>query len=276
MKKCVRLICKLCLAATIALACGSWATAAQVKNAQNEPFKIGEKLVYLVELSRLFLRGADVSDLTFQITATEPAAPDKIQFKAEAESKGVLLKLFSFSFLQKFDSTVHTSDYRILRTVRYDKQNERVRASEANFDYKRKMVIYREIDPKNAARPPRLISSALDAPVQDLVSAIYFLRRQPLAVGQDLNLKLSDSGLIYDIPVKITARERIKTVLGKVWTLRIEPELFGARRPLGGEGKITVWLTDDNRRLPVRSQVNASIGKIDIKLKQAENLQPVK
>jgi hypothetical protein len=36
---------------------------------------------------------------------------------------------------------------------------------------------------------------------------------------------------------------------------------------------MTIWLTDDARRLPVRSVVHTPYGKIDIRLKTATNLR---
>jgi hypothetical protein len=34
-----------------------------------------------------------------------------------------------------------------------------------------------------------------------------------------------------------------------------------------------IWITDDARRIPVRSQVNSPIGRVEIKLKSAKNLK---
>jgi len=34
-----------------------------------------------------------------------------------------------------------------------------------------------------------------------------------------------------------------------------------------------IWMTDDARKIPVRSQVNSPIGRIEIKLKTAKNLK---
>jgi hypothetical protein len=58
-----------------------------------------------------------------------------------------------------------------------------------------------------------------------LITGIYTLRRLPLAVGKTFELKVSDSGLIYKIPVRVTAREEQKTILGKVWCFRVEPQV---------------------------------------------------
>ena len=250
--------------------------------ARNEPFKIGETLEYGVTWSRLRLQGLDVAEMTFKIVEDPKNAPNNILLKAEAVSKGSLLKIASIfapgniSFVQKFDSTVQTDDFRILRTVHYDENNKRIRHSEANFDYTASKVTYRETNPNNSMSPPRMITSPLDASVQDIISAIYYLRRQPLAAGQEFTVNLSDSGVVYDVPIKVVAREQQKSVLGKFWTLRVQPQIFGEKRPLAGDGKMSIWITDDARHLPLRAQIQASIGKIEIKLRRAENLQPVK
>jgi len=247
-----------------------------VKNAVAEPFAVGENLTYEAKWSKSLLRGIDVADLNFKIIKAPDGGGNRLLFQGEAISKGTLMKIARFSFLQKIDSTVDANNFRILHTIRRDEQKDRIRDGEAQFDYKSNRVVYREIDPNNPERAPRTITSPLETATHDLLSAVYFLRRQPLAVGKDFELSVSDSGVIYQIPVKVVAREELKTAIGKVWTLRVEPEVFGDRRLVPGEGKMIIWFTDDARHLPVRSQIQADIGKIEIKLKQAEGLVAAK
>jgi len=59
--------------------------------------------------------------------------------------------------------------------------------------------------------------------------------------------------------------------LGKVWCFRIEPEVFGENRLIEQKGSMILWITDDSRRLPVRSQINANIGRIEVKLKKIKS-----
>ncbi|HKP68768.1 MAG TPA: DUF3108 domain-containing protein, partial [Pyrinomonadaceae bacterium] len=105
------------------------------------------------------------------------------------------------------------------------------------------------------------------------ISGVYSLRMMPLAVGKTFRMSVSDSGLVYEIPIRVTAREQLKTIFGKQWCYRVEPEVFGNGRLIEREGKMTIWITDDARRLPVRSQVHSPYGKIEIKLKSAKNLK---
>lgn len=229
------------------------------------PFTVGETLTYEGKFSRI-IRGIAVADLTFTVT-NAPNNQDYL-IKAEARSKGTLLKLFRFSFLQQIDSTIDKDDFRVLKTVKKDVQKERVRDSEAVFNYSDKRVTYVETDPKEPMRPPRKIASAIDEKTQDMISGIYNLRLLPLAVGKTFELTVSDSGLVYKVPVRVTAREQQKTVLGKVWCFRVEPEIFGENRLIEQKGSMIIWFTDDERRIPVRSQINSEVGKIEVKLKK--------
>lgn len=65
------------------------------------------------------------------------------------------------------------------------------------------------------------------------------------------------------------AREQQKTILGTVWCFRVEPEVFGENRLVEQKGNMILWITDDARRLPVRSQINTNIGRFEVKLKRA-------
>lgn len=237
-------------------------------SAQAKPFNVGEVLTYEGKLSKI-IQGIAVADLTFSL-ATAPNGSDYL-IKTEARSKGTLLKFFRYSFLQDYESTVDSRNFRILRTQKNDVQKERVRVSDAIFDYENRQVTFSETNPQEPMRPPRKIASEIKGEVHDLVSGIYALRMLPLAVGKVFEITVSDSGLVYKVPVRITRREIQKTVLGKVMCFRIEPEVFGNNRLIEQEGSMILWITDDARRLPVRSQIKTDLGKLEVKLKKIGN-----
>ena len=234
-------------------------------SAQTKPLTVGEVLTYEGKFSKI-VQGISVAEMTFSLD--NAANGSGYLIKTEAKSKGSLLKLFRYSFLQRYESTIDDENFRILKTVKHDEQKERVRDSEAVFDYKNKQVTFSETNPKETMRPPRKIASDVPSDAQDLVSAIYLLRTMPLAVGKTFELNISDSGLVYKVPVRITKREQQKTIFGKVMCFRVEPEVFGTNRLIEQEGSMIIWITDDTRRVPVRSQINTEKGKIEVKLKQ--------
>lgn len=226
----------------------------------------GETLKYEAKGSKYKL-SMTVADLTFSTAATPNG--NELVIKSEAVSKGSLLKLFRYSFLQQYHSTVDLDTFRILKTTKHDVQKERVRDSEATFDYAAKRVSFIETDPKDAMRPPRRIASEIGDQLYDMISAIYGVRMLPLGVGKKFEFSVSDSGLVYKVPFTVTARERQDTVLGKVWCYRVEPAIFGRDRLIERDGKMVIWVADDARRTPVRAQIKTEWGKFDIKLKSS-------
>lgn len=245
----------------------SFFTASAQTRIKVRPFTVGEILTYEAKFSKAVLRGIEVADLSFVVE--QSSGGENYLVKSTAKSKGALAGLLNFKFNQNIESTVDGETPQILKTVKRDEQGNRVRDSEAVFDYQTKKVIFMETDPNDVARPPRRVASSIEAGTQDLVTAIYTLRHLPLAVGKTFELKISDSGLVYKIPARVTGRELQKGVSGKTWCYRVEPQVFGKNRLVEREGTMIIWITDDALRLPVRSQINLNIGRIEIKLKQA-------
>lgn len=225
---------------------------------------IGESAKYEAKFNKFI--SISVAELTIT-TSVAPNGNDLI-IKGDAVSKGTLIKMFGFSFVQNYVSTVDLDGFRILKTVKHDVQKERVRDSEAIFDYGQKRVTYVENDPKDPNRPPRRIASDIEDPMNDISSSVFAMRLLPFAVGKRFEIPVSDSGVVYKIPVPVTDRELVKTAIGKVWCWRVEPDVFGIGRLIEQKGKLVIWVTDDDRRIPVKAQINASIGKVEIKIKE--------
>lgn len=234
-------------------------------SAKARSLTVGETLSYEGKFSKI-IQGIAVADLTFTL-ANSPDG-DHYVVQTQARSKGSLLRLFRYSFYQKFESTIDDDRFRVLKTVKRDEQKERIRDSEAVFDYGDRQVTFTETNPKEPMRAPRKIASEIKDDTHDLVSGIYALRLMPLAVGKVFELTVSDSGLVYRVPVRVTRREQQKSVLGKTMCFRLEPEVFGPGRMIDQKGSMIIWITDDARRIPVRSQINTEQGKIEVKLKQ--------
>ncbi len=264
--------------------------------ATSMPFEPSEQLVYEGEFSKMLLRGIKIAELRFKAvratapaTATTPAdanatpgaatpadaqqaiAPPQIQFTSDIESKGWFRKLFGINFRYHVETTVEPSTFSVLRTSKIDEQGKRVRTSEAVFDHSVKKVEWTERDPNNTAQPPRVVTTALQGPTQDIISAIYFLRTIPLTPGSTFNLAVSDSGRVYQIPGTVTnERKKMKSVLGKVSVVRLDIDLFGPGRPVEGKGKMSLWVTDDESRIPVKARLSHDMGQLDITLKSIQ------
>jgi len=248
------------------------------------PFAPSEQLVYEGEFSKLLLRGINIAELRFK--AYRPAGPvagaqaagdgqtatQPLMLTTDVETKGWFHKLFGINFRYHVESQVEPNAFYVLRTNKVDEQGKRVRTSQAVFDQDAKRVEYTERDPNNAQQPPRVVTAALEGPTQDILSAIYFLRTQPLTPGQSFNIAVSDSGRVFQVPAFVAVeRKPMKSVLGKVAVVRLDVELFGHGRPIEqGKGKMSIWVSSDERHVPIKARLSTDMGQLDITLKSIQ------
>ena len=232
---------------------------------KTNPYVVGENLKFVGKFKKFGLSFA-IADFNFTVLK----APNRKNYniKSIVKSRGILAKLFRFNFLYSSESIVDADALRIVKTVKRDRQRKRVRNSQADFDYEKSKVMWVETDPNDKTRPPKRIASTIEPGTQDIVSAIYMIRQMPLAVGKRFIFKISDSGLVYDVPVTVVARERKKSVLGKLWCWRIEPRIFGKGKFIEQRGRLTFWITDDARRVPVYARIESKRGSVHIKLEE--------
>lgn len=101
--------------------------------------------------------------------------------------------------------------------------------------------------------------------VQDALSALYFVRTQPLEVGQSVFVDNFTDGGNYPLEVRVHRREKVKIKAGEFNCLVVEP-LLQTTGVFKHEGKLTVWLTDDRVRLPVLMKSKVVVGSITAEL----------
>jgi hypothetical protein len=237
-------------------------------------FELGEELLFEAEFSRSLLRSIDVADLKFRATRT-PETPSVLSFSADVSSKGFFARLFNLKFRERVESTVEPASFTVQKTTILDEQGKRVRATESTFDRSKGQMTWTSRDPNNPSAEPRHAVTEFSGQLQDVLSAIYFIRTQPLAVGKSFDIFIGDGGKVYTIPVRVVEKRKVRTILGRVDVLRVNPELFGPDRLIEKEkGEFSIWITDDARHIPVASRVKTDYGTFEIKLKRIVT-QPV-
>ena len=250
------------------------------------PFEPSEELVYVAEFSRALLRKVDVADFRFTVSRQprlqkvvdnesdqdKEGAAYSLKFTGEVSSKGFFSKLFNLRFREQIESIVEPSPFTVKKTKRVDQQGKRARISESI--YTNGKVVWVEKDPNDPSRPPRTASVPFTGQVQDVLSAIYYLRTQPLEIGKSFEVTVSDSGRVYQVPVRVIEKKRMRTVLGRVEALRVDPEIYGPNRMVAGEGRFSIWLTNDNRRIPVSARIKTEYGTFDITLRKIQKPTP--
>lgn len=238
------------------------------------PFSGGEELVYQAEFNKGLLRGIDVAEFRFKaetervpIRGLSEDNPVILRLVGDVASKGLFPRIAGFRFHEHVESTVDPDPFTVLRTNKLEEQGKRVRVSEALFDHEARKVTWTERDP-NQSQPPRISALEFSEPVQDILTLIYFLRTQKLEVGKSFDVPVSDSGKVFRFSVAVVERKQLNTVLGRVSAVRIDPALFGENGLVRSRGSLSIWISEDSRRLPVKAQLKVDIGTFDIKLKR--------
>jgi uncharacterized protein DUF3108 len=107
----------------------------------------------------------------------------------------------------------------------------------------------------------------LDVPaeVHDVLSAFYYVRTRPLTVGATFSVPTHDNQKSYEMEVRVLKKERIEVPAGKFDCIMVEPVLK-SEGVFQSKGSIYVWLSDDERRIPVLVKSKVPIGSISVSL----------
>ena len=144
-------------------------------------------------------------------------------------------------FAWKFEKHLHEGKFRSDRYEVYDQSRRKVYAKGDTFD-----------------APPF---------VQDILSSFYYSRTQPLEVGQYLELDNFADGRVYPLRILVHRREKIRVPAGTFDCIVVEPVLR-SEGIFKQTGKLTIWVTDDERRIPVLMKSKVFVGSIDARLKR--------
>jgi hypothetical protein len=104
--------------------------------------------------------------------------------------------------------------------------------------------------------------------VQDIMSAFYFTRTIDFTnfrAGDKIHLQNFYKDSTYELDVKFKGRETIEVDAGKFRCIIVEP-LVKEGGLFKNEGRILVWLTDDERHLPVKVAAKIIIGSVEAEL----------
>ncbi|MCE5248783.1 DUF3108 domain-containing protein [bacterium] len=97
--------------------------------------------------------------------------------------------------------------------------------------------------------------------IQDILSALYYLRTFDLEVGKSEEVLVYADGQVYPLKVNVYKREKITVPAGTFNCLKIEP-ILQSEGIFRQKGKIIVWLSDDIYKIPVKMSSKVIIGSI--------------
>lgn len=109
---------------------------------------------------------------------------------------------------------------------------------------------------------------------QDAMSAFYYFRTldySKMKEGDKILLQNFYKDTTYPLQVKYLGKETIEVTAGEFRCIKVEP-LVQEGGLFKSEGSIIVWMTDDERRMPVKVKTKVIIGSIDADLSEYTGL----
>ncbi|HDQ46169.1 MAG TPA: DUF3108 domain-containing protein [bacterium] len=222
-------------------------TPVRFRTVENHAFGVGEHLEFDIAFKFITAGTATMSVLDTMWVFGRPS----YHIRTTASSNAFFSRLYRVR-----DRVESLMDMQGLFSWKFEKhlREGRYRADRyATFDQRNGLVYYR----KDTVSAPLY--------VQDILASLYFARTQPLEVGRHLDIDNFADGKVYSLRVLVHRKETVKVPAGKFKCLVVEPVL----REEGlfkQKGKLTIWLTDDTRRMPVLMKSKILVGSIDARL----------
>lgn len=111
--------------------------------------------------------------------------------------------------------------------------------------------------------------------VQDVVSMFYYLRNHPsvdkMKVGESISVDMFFDDEVIKFKLKFIGREDLKTKFGTVPTMIFRP-MVQAGRVFKEEESLTVWISDDDNKVPMRIKASLAVGSLKADLEQYRGL----
>jgi hypothetical protein len=113
------------------------------------------------------------------------------------------------------------------------------------------------------------------ASVQDVLSSIYYARNIDFAnakINDKIYFNMYLDDVVYPIYLTYLGKSTIKTKFGTYNTLKFRPKLIEGTIFKGGE-KMTIYVTDDENKIPVYIETPIIVGTIKVYLFAAKGLR---
>lgn len=111
---------------------------------------------------------------------------------------------------------------------------------------------------------------------QDIISTFYYLRNYPsidkIKTGEFIAIDMFLDEDTTKFRLKFLGRENIKTKFGVVPTMIFRPYVQSGR-VFKEEESLTVWISDDDNKIPVRIKANLTVGSIKADLESYKGLK---
>jgi len=218
-------------------------------------FPTGEKLTYSVQW-HMFNAGT--------ATILMERSGVKQHLTSTADSAGIANKIFPIH--DTFNADIDPGSFCTQQILKHNEEGSKRLERKIYFDYPRAKSEVDDRDLKTGLQK----HAEFDIPpcVSDVVSGFFYTRSLPLRVGFSQTFPVNDGGKTTDVKLEVEAGEKIKGPMGEFQTLRVKA--IPVAGPMTGKAEITVWLTDDARRVPVQMKSKLGFATLFFQLRGLE------
>ncbi len=219
-------------------------------------FRVGEKLLFDVNYGIITAGYAEMS--IPQLETVEGNVCYKVQFIVRSTPTFD----FFFEVRDRYETYLDTAGIFPWRFEQHIKEGKYKRDYSAIFDHKNKAA--------------RTDEGTFEIPlyVHDIMSAFYYARTLDFTnakPGGRYKLLNFYKGKINPLEIKFIGKQKVKVKAGTFNTFIIEP-LVKEGGLFKSEGRILIWLSDDEIKIPVKVSTKVVIGSIDAELKEYSGL----
>jgi hypothetical protein len=101
----------------------------------------------------------------------------------------------------------------------------------------------------------------------DVMSGFYFLRTQKLNIGETVYINVFDSNKFYKAEVEVLRKDKIVMSDAKELDAVVVKPRLKSEGLFENKGDISVWLSDDDIKVPLKVETEVPIGKVTAELK---------
>ncbi len=222
------------------------------RTVENKAFGLGEKLLFDISYGFFHAGEAVMAVSAIETVLTRPS----YRLTFDVESTGAFSVIYKVRdhyesyvdvqglFPWKFEQHIQEGGYRRDFSAVFDHFRGKAVTADGEFDI-----------------PPN---------VHDMVSAFYFVRTIDFAgkrPGEKVHLQNFHKDQTYLLDIKFLGKQTLEVDAGTFDCILVEP-LVKEGGLFKSEGRIIIWLSDDERKIPVKVSTKVLIGSIDAELKE--------
>ncbi|MDJ0645169.1 MAG: DUF3108 domain-containing protein [Flavobacteriaceae bacterium] len=105
---------------------------------------------------------------------------------------------------------------------------------------------------------------SIEPSVQDMLSTVYYVRNKDLSTikkNDEITLDMFFDEENYKFKLRCLGREVTRTRFGKVKTIMFRP-IVQAGRVFKEQESVTVWISDDENKIPLRIKASLAVGSL--------------